>query len=122
MANAARTGVDGSAGCTSLSLSRIPMSSFDCVLLASNIWGEGESFGVPPSDNDLVLVGGDLTSPTRATDLFLSSIGVKSKSPSMSDILEMSSMSQLVSANCRSRPTKGFGDDRFVGVCQTPTR
>lgn len=51
------TGVEG-AGATS----RIVLSSFDWPREAANMNGEGESFGVPPpSDNDRVLVTGDLS-------------------------------------------------------------
>lgn len=115
IANPARMGVDGGPACGSLSLSRIPMSSLDWCRLASNMCGEGESLGVPPSDNDLVLVRGDLIFPPGALGSLVSSITATSSiSASMSDILDKSSITGAALRYCVGAATSGraFADGR----------
>ena len=113
----ARMGVDGGrTGWTSRSLSLIPMSSLDFCLFASKMWGEGDSFGVPPSDSDLVFARGDLNSPGAGAPLPSSTTATESSSLSISDILEISSIFSRGRRSVMSNRVRLLGDDLRVAA------
>lgn len=105
-----RIGVEGSEK-GSRSLSRMAMSSFDWRDVVT-MCGDGESFGVPPSDKDRVLGAGDRRAGGPRALLSSAMATATSESPSTSDIRDKWSMVASLAVCSAARPEPPHSIDR----------